>query len=92
MNDIGININSLLSSFIFGNLGNLGGFRNDNSFALMSVVLKHYQKDGGYYIEGGPSMLTRALMPVIEKNGGRCLGKLNNINYIYIVFVILYQC
>ena len=80
LDDLGFGKNkeeySLIASIIFANLGDSGKYRCSNSFAMFSTLFYHYQAAGGYYIEGGPSEVTRAIMPTIEKAGGRCLANM----------------
>ncbi|ETO21455.1 hypothetical protein RFI_15750 [Reticulomyxa filosa] len=57
-----------------GNLGDLGGNYAQTPFTLLPLLIHHYNDEGGYYPKGGPNSVIAALIPAIEKTGGRCLA------------------
>eukprot|EP01083_Nonionella_stella_P001810 5188_1 len=65
--------NPLLAMSIFGLVGDMGGKLKDNAMMIIFGAFSHYQY-GGYFINGGPSEITRSIIPVIEASGGRCLA------------------
>ena len=81
--------NRLLKTLFLANIGNLGGFTNNGSFAVFCAMFEHY-REGGNYMVGGPQQITRAIMPVIEKSGGRCLAKLSYLVCLFVYFLFFF--
>ena len=51
----------------------LGTVASQTHFPLYALVLNHYKTDGGFYPIGGASELSMALVPIIERAGGRVM-------------------
>jgi len=66
--------NKELQAILCGQFGNYGMPPSEASFFIHSGVVAHYL-DGGFYPVGGPGRIAEALIPTIEKAGGRVFVK-----------------
>jgi len=67
--------NVALQNCFMGNLGDAGGYPEDNCVFNILGIMNHFDVDGGFYPIGGPERITKGLIPVIERPGGRVLVK-----------------
>jgi phytoene dehydrogenase-like protein len=63
---------SRLKALLVSQWGDYGLPPAMSSFAIHALIATHYFR-GGYYPAGGGESIAKAILPVIEKNGGRCL-------------------
>ena len=66
--------NEVLKTVLAYNFGGYGTLPKDTSFVMHALLSDHFA-NGGYYPEGGGSEIASHIIPVIEKGGGRVLGK-----------------
>jgi len=65
--------NNELKQTLSGNFGDMGGLTKECSAWIVLGVHKHYLREGAFYPVGGPLAITRGMIPVIERAGGRVL-------------------
>jgi len=65
--------NNELKQVLCGNFGDLGGLSKECSAWIAIGVHKHYLSEGAFYPEGGPEAITKGMIPIIERAGGRVL-------------------
>merc|ERR1719336_1438913 len=63
-----------LQTVLGGNFGNFGDSPKTLPFLLYADMHRHY-RDGGFYPVGGPGAITEAMVPVIQRAGGKVLVK-----------------
>ena len=66
--------NERLKAVLCGQYGNYGLKPSDSSFIIQAGIVAHYL-GGAYYPIGGSQQISRALIPTIEKAGGRVFVK-----------------
>jgi len=64
--------NEELKAVLGGQFGDYGPTPKKANFFIHASIVNHYL-EGGYYPKGGTSVLTKGIIPTIEKNGGRVL-------------------
>lgn len=64
--------NKDLQAALLGQFGDYGQTPSTESFFMHASVANHYF-NGGYYPRGGTSVIAKAMVPVIERTGGRVL-------------------
>ena len=64
--------NKELIAVLCGQFGDYGISPKKVNFYIHASIVNHYL-DGGYYPKGGPSEITKNIIPIIENNGGRVL-------------------
>lgn len=64
--------NEELIAVLCGQFGDYGPPPKKASFFVHASIANHYL-EGGYYPRGGPSELTKQIIPIIEESGGRVL-------------------
>eukprot|EP01104_Vermistella_antarctica_P020158 TRINITY_DN843_c0_g1_i2.p1 TRINITY_DN843_c0_g1~~TRINITY_DN843_c0_g1_i2.p1 ORF type:complete len:342 (+),score=99.46 TRINITY_DN843_c0_g1_i2:62-1087(+) len=62
--------NAKLRAALCGQCGDAGGPPDEASFMLIAGIISHYWK-GGYYPVKGPKAIAEALIPTVERAGGR---------------------
>ncbi|GMH86537.1 hypothetical protein TrVE_jg4677 [Triparma verrucosa] len=62
----------MLKAILMGQFGDYGMPPSTASFFIHAGIVSHYL-DGGFYPEGGPQKIAEAIIPTIEKTGGRVL-------------------
>jgi all-trans-retinol 13,14-reductase len=65
--------NQDLRAVLTGQFADYGSSPDTCPFQFASQVLDHYISDGGYYMKDGTDVVAKAIIPVIEKAGGRVL-------------------
>jgi len=65
--------NIQLKQVLCGNFGDVGGLPSESSCWIPLGVQQHYHPEGGFYPVGGPEAITKGMIPVIERAGGRVL-------------------
>ena len=70
----GLTDNGELIGVLTGQWGDCGLPPGASSFAIQSLVFRHYI-DGGNYPVGGPSNIARTILPGIERSGGAVLTR-----------------
>lgn len=70
--EVGIVPGSRLAGVLSGQLGDYGLTPKEVSFLMHAILVKHYQ-NGAAYPVGGSSQIARAMIPGIERNGGKVI-------------------
>eukprot|EP01006_Ploeotia_vitrea_P024483 TRINITY_DN57296_c0_g1_i1.p1 TRINITY_DN57296_c0_g1~~TRINITY_DN57296_c0_g1_i1.p1 ORF type:complete len:632 (+),score=354.05 TRINITY_DN57296_c0_g1_i1:39-1934(+) len=71
----GVTDNAELKALVMGNIGDIGHIPAECPWTQAIGVPFYYAKSGGWYPIGGPSRIAKAIVPVIERAGGRVLVK-----------------
>jgi len=64
--------NEQLKAVLCSQFGDSGPTPKNNTFFMHASIVNHYM-NGGWYPRGGTSSIAKAIIPVIEKAGGRVL-------------------
>ena len=64
--------NEELKSVLAGQFGDYGIPPKKSNFFIHASIVNHYL-EGGYYPKGGPGIIAKKIIPVIENSGGRVL-------------------
>jgi all-trans-retinol 13,14-reductase len=68
--------NETLIAVLTGQFGDYGPTPKKANFFIHASIVNHYL-EGGYFPKGGPSAITRNIIPTIEASGGRVLVNAN---------------
>ncbi len=55
--------------------GDYGSPPQDSHFIMQGLLINHFVHSGGYYPKGGASEIAFNMIPIIERHGGKVLGK-----------------